>query len=585
MTPRSTSFLRAGSQFDLKSMTRLLCDELQSRNSRILAASVMDEDWGEVAQISALPSNYTSALEYFKDVIPTLFKKAEDLPLGVDRVAAAREIWWQSEHMCYRSNQRLYPFLHGKIQRREEDKDVYRHLDGIRKIIRSWIGYQPSLPEMGFSPGSTLTDRGYLSTVAHKISKDPSSTTEYDSLGYPGFIGTLWHHNMVDAGRIPSLSRGGEFFTVPKTSLVDRCAELQPSLNMSAQLGAGRDLRKRLKRTTKWDLTRAQDVHREVARKASVDQSFCTIDLSSASDCVGKVLVELLFPEQWFIHLDGLRTHRMKGVSPTDGEKYVLLEKFSSMGNGFTFELETIIFAAVACYVTRCNGYYGELGFDVFVYGDDIIVRDELFTEVKAVLEFLGFKTNQSKSFSGSSPFRESCGGDFFLGENVRPIYLGVTIDLTIQEQITAVNQIYRLSQSLQSMGHPGLNRLWFSMLSHLPRWVRDCRGPERFGDSVIHDLFEGAWVTKVVDRYKPILDITFQKVGVMKVSTVYLKTVGFLPGPDCWIPWHRFDPATVLACATLGFGDGLSGLLPRDPTVVPEVAWVVLGTPSTREA
>lgn len=583
MTTRSTSFLRAGSQFDVKSMARAIHSSLQSPNSGRLLDAVESGNWEAVLALRAEPANYTSAIDYLKDVIPTMFKKCTDLPLTVDRLEATLKLWWKAEHDCYRSNQRLFQYSKGFIQMTPADAEVYRHIDGIRKIVASWIGQGPSQPELGFSPGSTLTDRGYTSTVAHKMSKDPSSTIEYDSAGYPGFIGTLWHHNMVDANRTPLIARGGEFFTVPKTALVERCAELQPSLNMSAQLGAGKDLRRRFKKASGWDLTRAQDIHREVARKASVSKSFATIDLSSASDTVGKVLVELLLPLQWFVHLDGLRTHYIKGVIPGRSEQHVLLEKFSSMGNGFTFELETIIFAAIACYVSRINGYYGELGFDVFVYGDDIIIRDELYSDVKAVLEFCGFSVNTAKSFFGSSPFRESCGGDFFEGRDVRPIFPEKLNDLTVQEQLSVVNQVNRASRRLKDVDHNlGLNRLWFDLLGTLPRWVRDCRGPERFGDSVVHDANASLWVIKSHYRLEDIVDSSFNYRGKMKVPTEYIKSVGFHPGIDAWIPWSRFDPATVLACAVLGYGKGDEGLLPRKPVLVPEPCWVVFGCPST---
>jgi hypothetical protein len=56
------------------------------------------------------------------------------------------------------------------------------------------------------------------------------------------------------------------------------------------------------------------------------------------------------------------------------------------------------------------------------VYGDDIIVESRYFQGVLKDLTTLGFLPNVDKSFSDSY-FRESCGGDYYLGTPVRPVY------------------------------------------------------------------------------------------------------------------------------------------------------------------
>jgi hypothetical protein len=57
------------------------------------------------------------------------------------------------------------------------------------------------------------------------------------------------------------------------------------------------------------------------------------------------------------------------------------------------------------------------------VFGDDIVVLKEAYRETVRLLNLLGFQVNEQKSFS-EGPFRESCGGDYFNGHQVRGVYL-----------------------------------------------------------------------------------------------------------------------------------------------------------------
>lgn len=583
---------------DVPGLARALNAALKSPLSFKIAEDAIKGDWEAVMTARCDPRAYQNAEAYFRDAIAaSAFKKVQDFKTSHDRKAATFKKWLASEHACFRTNQRLYAFRRGCVHHTDADKAVARHIDGVRKIIESWIGKGPSSKvELGFSPGSTLSDRGYSATVAHKISNRPSSTPEYDAFGYRHFIGTMWHHHMVDAGLTPSLVRGGEYFTVPKTALVDRPAELQPSLNISVQLGYGRQLRSLLRANTGWSLTpglpvafkslgwdlkKAQTIHREVACGASVSRAFATIDLSSASDTIAIRLVEALLPSRWFRQLDSCRTHHVSVPEReiTDGscekesdgkgrKAYYRLEKFSSMGNGFTFELESILFAAMACYVTRQAGFWGELGFDVFVYGDDIIVRDELYSDLKSMLEFFGLSVNDGKSFHGEHPFRESCGGDYFLGSNVRPFSIEKVFDCGSNEIRSVINQIKHCSERLASISNASLNRAWFHALKHLPHRQTQVRGPAWLGDIVIFDPNRDCWVTRQSRDGNET-----QILGFHEDVT------------DALVPWYRFDEPTQLAVVVLGFGTskmvskGVRRLfvLPRRPKSVPRTTWYTL--------
>jgi hypothetical protein len=156
-----------------------------------------------------------------------------------------------------------------------------------------------------------------------------------------------------------------------------------------------------------------------MAWEGSFDEtdSFCTIDLSSASDSIATEVVRNLLPPNWFYLLDRVRSKFFRY-----NDEVKPYHKFCSMGNGFCFPLQTIIFLA-ACHASGA----GKPGIDYRVYGDDIIVRKSVFESVIALLAQLGFDVNKDKTF-GSGPFRESCGADYFSGVDVRPVYLDYTL-------------------------------------------------------------------------------------------------------------------------------------------------------------
>jgi hypothetical protein len=114
------------------------------------------------------------------------------------------------------------------------------------------------------------------------------------------------------------------------------------------------------------------------------------------------------------------------------------LNMVSTMGNGYTFPLQTMLFASVVRGVAVVDGV--RLTGDNFgVFGDDIICPSQIHRHVVKVLSLLGFTVNATKSFV-EGPFRESCGADFFLGENVRGVYIKKI--LSPQDAFVAINSL-----------------------------------------------------------------------------------------------------------------------------------------------
>jgi hypothetical protein len=240
-----------------------------------------------------------------------------------------------------------------------------------------------------------------------------------------------------------------------------------------------------MKTSLGWDKETQQDYHRNLARLGSLTGAVATLDLSNASDTVSSNLVKLLLPRDWYDLVDRLRSSHtlVKG-------KWVKLEKFSSMGNGYTFELETLIFftlcETVSEMVTVNEDAYTP-GLTISVFGDDIIIPTSISSAATAALNFFGFTLNSSKSFV-SGKFRESCGGDFFAGHDVRPHFQKEVCDEP-HRLISLANGLRRFGRRHDDLGGNGTYRVaWFRCLDSLPRQISICRGPESLGDLVVQD-------------------------------------------------------------------------------------------------
>lgn len=154
----------------------------------------------------------------------------------------------------------------------------------------------------------------------------------------------------------------------------------------------------------------SQSRNQRLAHLGSVTGQIATLDLKNASNSVSRSLCAWLLPDTYYDFLNGIRS--VNGVLPNG--KTVVYEMFSSMGNGATFVLETMIFAA-ACRAVGSKVYS--------VYGDDIAIETEKAEELIDLLSYLGFAVNLQKSFR-DGPYRESCGEHYWNGERITPFYL-----------------------------------------------------------------------------------------------------------------------------------------------------------------
>lgn len=232
------------------------------------------------------------------------------------------------------------------------------------------------------------------------------------------------HKALVQQGPVIfKIVAGSKATTVPKDSKKRRMICIEPTLNMFFQQGLMSCMSSRLANAgLSFDVL--QNVHRELAQISSITHENATIDWSSASDCVSMSLVRFLLPRTWLHYVE---TFRCKNISI--GGSSIDLPMVSTMGNATTFPLETLVFYCLA--VANLTPHFGrstlvdpELLPLVSVFGDDCIVPNFSAVTYINFMSTLGFLPNVNKSFFTSCGFRESCGGDYLHGVDVRPYYL-----------------------------------------------------------------------------------------------------------------------------------------------------------------
>lgn len=201
---------------------------------------------------------------------------------------------------------------------------------------------------------------------------------------------------------------------VPKTFKSLRAIMPNTTIGNYMSDGIGKIIRQRLKRNG-YDISSLQMRHRSLARSASEHSLLTTADLSSASDSISVALVERLFPPDW---VDILTRSRIGTVVLPDGSSIESLT-FCTMGVGYTFPLQTLVFLSLLKAIEWAH-FGPRDSRTISVYGDDLIYSSRMHGLVRFYFEQFGFILNEDKTFS-EGHFRESCGGDYYHGVDVRP--------------------------------------------------------------------------------------------------------------------------------------------------------------------
>lgn len=405
--------------------------------------------------------------------LAALFQKYPFSDPAINREANALEKFRRSEWKCRRMNQKFLL---------RATKFEPPHMQYMRDVIISIIGTEPNMESIysrcDFGPGSSVGTHGKATSVIRKLAclsvtpaAEPvalaalSRNPHYSEILISEKKGIYGHYQSEHRPSCIHVQHN-KITCVPKNAKTDRTIAIEPALNGFIQKGIDLELRSKLKRFGV-DLS-SQSLNQALARLGSQGRGYATLDLSAASDSMSIMLIKSLLPPAWFSLLN---TTRSPSYCLPNGniERY---EKFCSMGNGFCFPLETLIFLAASEYaISRTL-----IGIEKTraVYGDDIIVPQESALLLIEVLRDLGFSVNRDKSFIFGD-FRESCGADFLLGENVRPLY--------IKEPIKLDSRCYPLLNSLRSKG---FTSAWHFLFQKIPGRWRYLRPYHREDDSAI---------------------------------------------------------------------------------------------------
>lgn len=500
------------------------------------------QEWDQLVNLTTDPSAYIDPFTYHKDVCARDFlRKLDTAPTSFDREKISLEKWYKAEQQCFLTNRKIWNILDGQTP----STDALEFFSLVRKNIYSLIGRPPEDLEFRFGPGVTYKHRGSRSLIPDKIASIPEMTVDAwvfindwkQTAWARAQAGMLYHDSPRFSLAFPVV-RGNRWASVPKDGRTNRAIAIEPTLNSFVQLGLGNAMRKRLNRRGLL-LNNSQEIHRRLACKGSIDDSISTIDLSNASDTVAYALVKAVLPDEWF-HL--LNSSRSPHTQLPCGS-WVRLEKFSSMGNGYTFELETTIFAAICMAVAEGLGVPLKPGINFSVFGDDIIVPATIASQVIAALKYSGFKLNHEKTFT-SGPFRESCGGDFFNGVSVRGIFVK-EVPSSPADWFVLNNKLCRVDDLAD-----------FTITKHLvkneiPSSLRHLGGPSYLGDIVLHDV-------PCVSKYKH---------QIRYCKSLHTQTASF--------PLDRWGQMT--AVASLLYGQSSDKVTPRNSITGYRVAWVAI--------
>ena len=400
----------------VKSFFKDVCRSTQSPLADNILRLIREDKDLELSRLEILPSAYSEVNRFADDyALVSFLSKWKGLKTGVDTKMVALEAFERQELVCKANNERL-------TQRNSAFVEPILHR--AQRLIAAVLGPFSVERLAGlerWGPGATTDmsrSRAYLDT---KITDFPIPVTARARGKLATVIQNDLHWSFCILGQFPegeysllphcfTTVRGSRITTVSKTAKTDRTIAIEPRGNMFLQKAPGKWIRRRLKRVGV-DLD-DQTLNQKLAALCE-EYGLATIDLAMASDSIVFELVYELLPIDWAVYLDDIRSPEYQFDGASDWHRF---EKFSSMGNGFTFELESLIFWALT--KASMDDEDGRFA----VYGDDIILPKSDAHVLISTLAYCGFRTNDQKSFL-EGDFYESCGKHYFKGIDVTPPY------------------------------------------------------------------------------------------------------------------------------------------------------------------
>lgn len=466
------------------------------------AAGLLERgDPASVLQLTVDALTY-SCPDTFRDdyLVCELMSKFPNFDVGIDRTAVALEKFRLSEEDCLHANKSIKT-SYGTAS---TTVSVASYLHTAQRKISRLLGpfsWDEAEQHFGFGPGSTTSLKRIRGDAYYKFGASrPHVTKECLALGFTairrvpgwlshlaGFSGELSesaYESLLERVRpedILTVVTGNQVITVPKNAKTERTIAKEPDLNMFVQKGIGAVIRRRLKKVGV-DLD-DQSLNQRLACEGSISGELATVDLSAASDSIPLELCRMLLPPDWFSAIETCRSSQ--GVLPS-GE-VITYQKVSSMGNGFTFELESLLFWALVRSVLDFSSTEERR---VAVYGDDLIFSVDIYDSVVELLSFCGFKTNAKKSFA-SGKFRESCGKHYFSGRDVTPFYIREGVN-SPERLIWLANSIRRFARRGRTYGLDGrFEQIHKYVVGLLPKFWQRPYIPDGLGDIALIGDFD----------------------------------------------------------------------------------------------
>lgn len=423
----------------------------------------------QLADLEFDPRNYPDKIRARDSLAATKFlSKAVFLETGNDLKEKAMEKFFEAEAVCKETNQAIR-------RNRFKNPATSAILTSMAFKISNVLGEFPAdefVDACNWGPGSTTLLRRAEATHPKKFSVERKITAKAYDFVKP------WFHVAYPLWDITFEIDGfSKIVTVPKNAKTDRLIAIEPGINLWFQKGIGLLIRKRLKRNG-IDLN-DQSINQERARIGSKFNQLATVDFSMASDTISYDLVEQLLPSNWFTVMNNFRSS-----SALVGKNIHHFAKFSSMGNGFTFELESLLFFSLA--VAVCD-YLGLDRSGISVYGDDVVLPSQACDLFYSVSADLGFSVNKSKSYQTGS-YRESCGAHYWDGESIKPVFLKETFN-GLQSVIRAANTLRDYARDRLNSGCDArLRAPWLLLIQYLGD--KCPRVPYGYGDLGIAENF-----------------------------------------------------------------------------------------------
>lgn len=452
-----------------------LCKTIDSPRSLAVYLLLKGGEWQQYLDLPWDQKHYECPQRFAEDRLVTeILRKSRDMPIGEDLEAKAVASFYEAEDCNRRTNVRLEQTAacDHPLWWRKACLEIDRILGPLDRKALNKIEQSCK-----HGAGGAVGVRAEGLVPSDKFDAIPSVTEKLVPF-VPSIMEETWreyrpHHDVV---------QGNEFFTVPKKATQLRECAKGPLLGVYLQLGIGSYMRDRL--LMHGVNLRDQGRNQRLAGRCHISGG-ATLDLKSASDLMAlEVPRRLILNDRW-VHL--LELGR-EDYTEVDG-KWVELEKFCAMGNGFTFALQSVIFWGVI------RALVPPLRWDeCAVYGDDMILPQKYAPALVEALEYLGFKVNWEKSCLAGN-FFESCGTDWFKGLNVRPFYLGTEDNTSLPPALQQANKLRLWTQRLCNglACDSRFRSIWTSLSKRVPSIFRKCRVPLSAGDTGLIVSFQEA--------------------------------------------------------------------------------------------